>query len=435
MYSRLFPALPGDLEAEFQSNYNLASVRVARITIFLGMVIYLGFHFWDRVIDHDHSGKALAIRLGVACFLLPIGLLSTETLARHLQVLMTTALAVAGLGISAIIITLPDGLNVGLSGIILVMMFNFGFARLLFIPSMISGVITGLGYNATALISGLSSDNLLANDWFLVAALFSGGTITYLLERLFRSQFLITKDLELERARTEALVQNLLPQRIASRLKAGEKIIAESHGEATVLFADLVGFTALTRRLSPGHLVEVLNEIFSLMDELTDRHGVEKIKTIGDAYMVVAGAGVTRSNTASGIADFALDMVRAINEYAIKNDFPLAFRVGISTGQVISGVIGTKKLSFDLWGDTVNLASRMESNSAQGQIQVSETTYWRLHGQYEFSERRRIPVEGIGEVETYFLLGKKGAADKAEKPVDVVGSVAPLANDNTRRQG
>jgi class 3 adenylate cyclase len=416
MFSHLFPALPGDLEAEFQTTYNLASVRVARITIFLGMVIYLGFHFWDRVIDLDHSGRALAIRIGVGCFLLPIGLLPTATLARYLQVLMTTALAVAGLGISAIISTLHDGLNVGLSGIILVMMFNFGFARLLFVPSIISGAITGIGYNVAALLSGFSSENLLANDWFLVAALFSGGTITYLLERLFRSQFLITKDLELERARTEALVQNLLPQRIASRLKAGEKIIAESHGEATVLFADLVGFTALTRRLSPGHLVEVLNDIFSLMDELTDRHGVEKIKTIGDAYMVVAGAGVTRSNTASGIADFALDMVRELNEYAVKNDFPLAFRVGISTGQVISGVIGTKKLSFDLWGDTVNLASRMESNSAQGQIQVSETTFWRLHGQYDFSERRTIPVEGIGEVETYFLLGKKNA-DKAQKPL------------------
>jgi adenylate cyclase len=404
---RLFPAFPRELEAEFQRTYNLESVRLARITVFLGTVIYLGFHFWDRVIDVDHSGKALAIRFLVSGCLIPIGLLPLSTLSRYLQRLMMFALAVAGLGISAIIVTLHDGLNVGLSGIILVMMFNFGFARLLFIPSLVSGIITCIGYNVAAVLSQLPAIVLLANDYFLVAALVSGGTITYLLERLFRSQFLISKDLELERARTEALVQNLLPLRIANRLKAGEKIIAESHGEATVLFADLVGFTSLTKRLSPGHLVEVLNEIFSLLDELTERHGVEKIKTIGDAYMVVAGAGVTRVNTASGIADFALDMVRDINNYAVVNNFPLALRVGISTGQVISGVIGTKKLSFDLWGDTVNLASRMESNSGQGQIQVSETTYWRLHGQYEFSARRRIAVEGMGEVETYFLLGKK----------------------------
>jgi adenylate cyclase len=410
MFSRLFPALPGGLEAEFQRTYNSDSVPVARITVYLGAAIYLGFHFWDRVIDNENSGKALAIRLGVVLLFLPIGALSLSTLSRHLQVLMTIALSVAGLGISAIIYTLHDGLNVGLSGIILVMMFNFGFARLLFVPSLISGIVICLGYNLAALLSQLPSVVLLANDYFLVAALTSGGTITYLLERLFRSQFLISKDLELERARTDALVQNLLPSRIASRLKAGEKIIAESHGEATVLFADLVGFTALTRRLSPGHLVEVLNEIFSLLDELTERHGVEKIKTIGDSYMVVAGAGVTRINTASGIADFALDMVREVNNYAAVNDFPLALRVGISTGQVISGVIGTRKLSFDLWGDTVNLASRMESNSEHGQIQVSETTYWRLHGHYEFSARRRIAVKGIGEVETYFLLGKKLAS-------------------------
>jgi adenylate cyclase len=139
MFPRLFPALPSDLEAEFQHNYNLGSVRLARITIFLGMIIYLGFHFWDQVIDYDHSGTALAIRIAVALFLLPIGLLPVSTLAKNLQLLMTIALAVAGLGISAIISCLQNGLNVGLSGLILVMMFNFGFARLLFVPSLISG--------------------------------------------------------------------------------------------------------------------------------------------------------------------------------------------------------------------------------------------------------------------------------------------------------
>jgi len=427
MFPRLFPALPGDLEAEFQNSYNLESVPLAKITIFLGIIIYVGFHFWDQVIDYDHSGAALAIRLGVALFLLPIGLLPVSVLSKHLQLLMTIALVVAGLGISAIIALLRDGLNVGLSGLILVMMFNFGFARLLFVPSLVSGIIICAGYNFVAMSSRISNSNLLANNWFLAAAMFSGGTITYLLERLFRSQFLITKDLAVERARTDALVQNLLPLRIADRLKAGEKVIAESHGEATVLFADLVGFTSLTKRLSPGHLVEVLNDIFSMLDNLTERHGVEKIKTIGDAYMVVAGAGVTRINAAAGIADFALDMVREINTYARIHDFPLALRVGISTGQVISGVIGTKKLSFDLLGDTVNLASRMESNSGHGQIQVSETTYWRLHGDYEFTERRRIAVEGMGEVETYFLLGKKdplgtGSDQKVSEPATTVRS-------------
>jgi class 3 adenylate cyclase len=249
--------------------------------------------------------------------------------------------------------------------------------------------------------------NLMANDWFLFSGLVAGGIITYFIERLSRSQFLIGKDLELERRRTDALVKNLLPVRIADRLKAGEKIIAESHGEATVLFADLVGFSSLTKRLSPGHLVEILNDIFSLLDDLTERHGVEKIKTIGDAYMVVAGAGVTRTNAAAAVAEFALDMISQIKSYAEKHDLPLALRVGISTGSVISGVIGTKKLSFDLWGETVNLASRMETNSEGGQIQVSETTFWRLHTHYDFSERRRIAVQGLGEVETYFLLSRK----------------------------
>jgi class 3 adenylate cyclase len=302
---------------------------------------------------------------------------------------------------------LDDGLNRLLSGVMLVLMFNFGFGRLLLIPSLISGSIICVGYNVAAVFMNMPRINLIANNWILLSGLLSGGVITYFVERLSRSQFLIGKDLELERQRTEALVKNLLPVRIADRLKAGEKIIAESHGEATVLFADLVGFSSLTKRLSPGHLVEILNDIFSLLDDLTERHGVEKIKTIGDAYMVVAGAGVTRTNTAAAVADFALDMISQIKSYAEKHDLPLALRVGISTGSVISGVIGTKKLSFDLWGDTVNLASRMETNSEGGQIQVSETTFWRLHTNYDFSERRRIAVRGLGEVETYFLLSRK----------------------------
>jgi adenylate cyclase len=405
MLSRLFPSFPRNLEAEFRQFHNLSSVREARIAVILGVFVYLSFYFWERLVDPEHL--SLPIRFVVCFCMLFISLLPLSVLTRHLQTWLVLVLSIAGLGATANAMMLTNGLNLALSGIMLVFMFNFGFGRLLLVPSLISGSVICLGYNAAALYLQMPRPNLIANDWFLVSGLLSGGLVTYIVERLLRSQFLISKDLELERQRTDELVKNLLPTRIADRLKAGEKIIAESHGEATVLFADLVGFASLTKRLSPGHLVEILNDIFSLLDGLTERHGVEKIKTIGDAYMVVAGAGVTRVNTAAAVADFALEMIGEIKSYSQKNNLPLAVRVGISTGQVISGVIGTKKLSFDLWGDTVNLASRMETNSEGGQIQVSETTFWRLHTHYNFSDCRRIAVHGVGEVETYFLLSKK----------------------------
>jgi class 3 adenylate cyclase len=407
MLARLFPSFPENLEAEFRLSHNRRGVRESRIGIIVGALIILGFNIWDRLVDPMHAGESLAVKLVIAGLLVSTSLLPFSILSKYMQTWLILVLSIAGLGVSANGMVLNDGLNRLLSGVMLVLMFNFAFGRLLFIPSLVSGSIICIGYNLSALFMDMPRINLIANDWFLFSALSGGGIVTYFVERLNRSRFLIEKDLSLERQRTEQLVKNLLPIRIADRLKAGEKIIAESHGEATVLFADLVGFSSLTKRLSPGHLVEILNDIFSLLDDLTERHGVEKIKTIGDAYMVVAGAGVTRNNTAAAVADFALDMIGQIKSYAEKHDLPLALRVGISTGSVISGVIGTKKLSFDIWGDTVNLASRMETNSEGGQIQVSETTFWRLHTEYDFSERRRIAVQGLGEVETYFLLSRK----------------------------
>jgi class 3 adenylate cyclase len=263
----------------------------------------------------------------------------------------------------------------------------------------------------------LPLDLVVVYNFAMISTLISGAAVTYLLERLFRSGFLKSKQLAAERAKSDTLIDGLFPARIAQRLKAGEPTVAESHGEATILFSDLVGFTTLTRRLAPGHLVEVLTDYFSMLDALTEKHGVEKIKTVGDAYMVASGLNYEHDNSAEHIADFALDMVEAVSDYAERHHFPLAMRVGISTGQVVSGVIGLKKPLFDVWGDTVNLASRMESTSEAGQIQVTEATYWRLHEKYDLAPRGAIEVKGVGSVETYFLTGRKTAESDIDAPV------------------
>lgn len=210
-----------------------------------------------------------------------------------------------------------------------------------------------------------------------------------------------------EQEKSERLLLNILPQPIADRLKQGHHTIVDNFAEATVLFADIVGFTGLAARVPPCQLVALLNEIFSTFDYLAEQHGLEKIKTVGDAYMVVGGLPTPRPDHARAIAEMALDMQTAIAAFNQANGENLSIRIGINTGPVVAGVIGAKKFSYDLWGDTVNLASRMESHGLPGHIQVTAATYERLRERYDFEERGCVSVKGKGEVRTYLLLGKK----------------------------
>ena len=209
------------------------------------------------------------------------------------------------------------------------------------------------------------------------------------------------------REQSERLLLNILPQAIAERLKKSNSTIAESFEEVTVMFADLVDFTKYSAQTSPTELVEMLNVIFSTFDQLAQQHHVEKIKTIGDAYMAVAGLPTPCSDHAQAIAQMALDMQEAIAKYNADTGQEFKIRIGINSGPVVAGVIGIKKFSYDLWGDTVNIASRMESHGAPGYIQVTSATYERLKAQYLFEQRQSIQVKGKGEMTTYRLIGQK----------------------------
>ena len=208
-------------------------------------------------------------------------------------------------------------------------------------------------------------------------------------------------------ARSEGLLLNVLPKAIAERLKREPGVIAEAHEEVTVLFADVVDFTPLTERTEPARVVGLLDEIFSAFDALAARHGLEKIKTIGDAYMVAAGLPEPRPDHAEAMAEMALDMVDVINQLSEPLGFDLAIRVGIDSGPVIAGVIGRHKFIYDLWGDTVNTASRMESHGLSGRVQVSEATYRRLCDRYEFEDRGEIELKGKGPRRAYLLVGRE----------------------------
>ncbi|AFY83499.1 family 3 adenylate cyclase [Oscillatoria acuminata PCC 6304] len=216
-----------------------------------------------------------------------------------------------------------------------------------------------------------------------------------------------TGELRLEKEKSEQLLLNILPAEIADRLMRTNESPAEHFEEATILFADIVGFTTISARIEPMQLVAGLNQIFSAFDQLTEKYGLEKIKTIGDAYMVVGGLPVSRPDHAEAIANMALDMKAYMQE--VENIFgeSLQIRIGINTGPVIAGVIGIKKFIYDLWGDAVNVASRMESHGKPGYIQVTDSTYLQLQNKYLLEPRGTIEVKGRGEMMTYWLFGRR----------------------------
>ena len=213
--------------------------------------------------------------------------------------------------------------------------------------------------------------------------------------------------LELEQMKTDKLMLNILPRPIAERLKRGEKNISGSYAEATILFSDLVGFTELSSKISATELVKMLNDLFTRFDKRADALGLEKIKTIGDAYMAVGGLPIPRPDHAELCADMALGMFEDLADFNRENGKSLAMRIGINSGPVVAGVIGFTKFSYDLWGNTVNTASRMESTSQQGKAQVSPSTYAALQSSFNMADAGVVQCKGIGEVETHFLVGRK----------------------------
>lgn len=210
--------------------------------------------------------------------------------------------------------------------------------------------------------------------------------------------------------RSTDMLKGLLPDAVAERVQGGDEHIADSHSEAAIMFADLVGFSELSRQLSPRHLVEFLNELFATCDKLAVKHGVEKIKTTGGCYMAASGVLIAEERgDVPSLFRLALDIRELVGSLADRYGFELGVRIGINTGPVISGVIGRHKKTFDLWGDAVNLASRLETSSGSGSVQVSESTYWRLKDQWRFRRQDNVLLKGVGEVSTYLYEGSLDA--------------------------
>ena len=213
--------------------------------------------------------------------------------------------------------------------------------------------------------------------------------------------------LEVEQLKTEKLMLNILPRPIADRLKRGEKNISGSYPDVTILFSDLVGFTKMSSQTSATDLVKLLNDLFTRFDKRADALGVEKIKTIGDAYMAVAGLPIPRPDHAQLCAELALGMFDDLKAFNQENGKELDMRIGLNSGPVVAGVIGYTKFSYDLWGNTVNTASRMESTSKPGRVQVSPATYEAIKNDFHLEDGGLMECKGLGEILTHLLVSKK----------------------------
>jgi adenylate cyclase len=232
----------------------------------------------------------------------------------------------------------------------------------------------------------------------------------YFIESGLRSNYVQHLILEQERARSEALLLNILPEPVADRLKRGEDVV-DGFEDVSVLFADIVDFTPLSAGRTPEALVELLNDVFSRFDRLAERHGLEKIKTIGDAYLAVGGLPIPQSDHVERVARMALDMQAAAGDLSRELGVPVRLRIGLHAGPVVAGVIGLRKFSYDLWGDTVNVASRMESHGEPGRIHVTDTVRGSLRDRYRFDGPVPVDVKGKGRMSTYYLEDELPASD------------------------
>jgi class 3 adenylate cyclase len=224
-----------------------------------------------------------------------------------------------------------------------------------------------------------------------------------------RATLLAEDALDKAHERSEELLRNILPESIATRLKARDGTIADSFSGATVLFADIVGFTALSARLSPSRVVDLLNELFCCYDDLAGSLGLEKIKTIGDCYMVAGGLPVPRDDHAEAVAEMALGMQRITRDFGERFGEPIRVRVGIHSGPVVAGVIGKRKFIYDVWGDTVNTASRMESHGVADAVHLTHASHELLVGKYRMTSRGVVDIKGKGPMQTWFLGAREGS--------------------------
>jgi class 3 adenylate cyclase len=410
-----------DLERSFQEDYVRGRLQpFVQRSLGLGVLVFVSYLVVDCLLIADFR-RALVLRLGIG---LPLmlgawGLSFTRLFERVSQ----QSLLAYGVGASAATLSIsaiaePNAaITYGVFPSIFVTIGPL-LARLAVRTEVLYTALSTL--LTVALLFGRADLSPVLKGvvlWTLLSMGALGALLAWLNERQERDAFLAarmidsqTREIERERARSEDLLRNVLPSEIADRLKDGAQVIADAHPAVTVLFADIVGFTKLSSELSPAAIVERLNEIFTAFDAHCESLGLEKIKTIGDSYMVVGGAPTARADHAVAVVRMGIAMRETLAAMRGRGGDDLEVRIGAHSGPLVAGVIGKRKFAYDVWGDTVNVASRMESHSIPGELQITEATAKLVEDHFALEARGTIEVKGKGPMRTWLVRGPRTRA-------------------------
>jgi adenylate cyclase len=395
-------ALPGDSET-LRSQKTISTSLMFAGGILTVLNIILNLSLGNTTVSAIYAGWMIFI-------------LSTATLILWRPRLWQPVFSVAVVSVMPMVLfthVYSGGFRSGLEAI--VWMLQIPIAAALFVGSrftIIALFVYVIGIGAAALMEpfaqslaveyALATRVQIASNNMILLGFMAGAAGLYLLRQV-----------DYFRRRADNLLLNILPGPIALRLKEGSKTIADAYSEVTVLFADIVGSTPLFSQLDPAEAVDWLNEVFTMFDQLAEKYGLEKIRTIGDSYMVASGVPTPRDDHAQAMARFALELIDQLEEMPARHHQRLSFRVGINSGPLVAGVIGRSKFQYDLWGDTVNVASRMESHGVPGKVQVTKATYELLKDDFDCISRGEVQIKGKGNMETWFVAGLKDRPPQA----------------------
>lgn len=392
-------------EESFVAGYVTSHLAFIRAMLFMGGALLIVFILWDRLIDPVGARTTAWIRLG---FLAPAVwltalLLSPRWAPRHIEAAMCGISALATATVCLMCAILDGGINVIAGGLLLVIIFPFALLPMRALWYLLFCALTLASYFlAQSLAVRYLPGMPLINAITLATGLFMGGVALVTRELSARGEFRA-------RGRVEELLHSMLPADIVRRIQSGETHIADLHSEVSIVFSDLVGFTELSRRMSAGELVGILNRLFSEFDRAADRYGMHKIKTIGDAYMAVGGVVGESGDRAPAIcaAEFGCALHGIAERLSHELGIRLQVRVGLHVGPVVAGVIGTSRPVFDCWGEAVNLASRLETAARPGAVLMSERAHQLLRDHFPVEEHEAVQLKGIGEAKVYLLRAER----------------------------
>lgn len=409
---------PKEQEQLFHDDHYRKTIPIARIALGIGLIVNVFFVLLDSETLSFSRNYVSLIRYVlvspvVALCLLLICLPGWKALAQPALSLLGIVLGAANTIIIALTYSDGSGYTIHQISLLLVIIATYTFIQLRFVYAVLIGwldvalyiIVAGVFQHTLTSEQGMTF--FFSNIFFCIIANIMGMFACYSMELYLRRDFVQRQLIEREKNKSEQLLLNILPKDIVSTLKESPRPIADLYNNISILFADIVNFTPLSAQLQPVELLELLNEMFSHFDTLSEKYGLEKIKTIGDCYMVASGVPGMRPDHAPVLAKMGLEMQEFVQQHRFLNGLCLDLRIGINSGPVVAGIIGHKKFSYDLWGDTVNTASRMESHGAKGKIQITRSTYELVKDQFECEANSTIFIKGKGEMEVWYLTGEK----------------------------